>query len=615
MLKRTALLALALLALSWPAQAQIYPNIPPNTFLGRLGAGIPGPPQAISFANFPFGQIAPLTITPPTGTLTQGLVVNQTGPASVTSSGPTIFNNISATYTGGSVAAGSDSFGLFNDRSDAFQVLYSVGSNNMAGFYLAGQYAINVTSAATTNATDIIALAGTVNSNVALNSGTAIEGLNAGTAIGPSGSVGFALGAEFDVGVAGTVANRYGIQIQTAQVGGVNSTQGTSADAAIILLSNNTGGAGGFKNLVLLSNAGNPPSGSPLDSAANLFSATNAQTIANVFNLPNETVTGNILNFPNVAIAGSGAAVFGAGASSLPSTGIVAVTGPSFGELSIISNANGASGLDYFQAADSANGTLMAAGVFEASNTLTRFGQTAGDWAFLLSNNGTSNHNNGLMAGTFVAKPFLFGTNNTLAGFINSSQQWSIGSSLSNTPASGVLFTISGQSGVTSQSVLVPSSIAQIVAANGTNNTLEFDAFANGASISNIVSGIVYGGTAGSISATPNSTFVWALGGYGYDGSVAALAASVNMETTELWSSGHHGMAVLIGATPGSSTSKATVATFQAGVQIGAPTGGDEGAGTINVATAYYSNGTIGVTCSGSPTASFASVKGIVTHC
>jgi hypothetical protein len=51
------------------------------------------------------------------------------------------------------------------------------------------------------------------------------------------------------------------------------------------------------------------------------------------------------------------------------------------------------------------------------------------------------------------------------------------------------------------------------------------------------------------------------------------------------------------------------------GVQIGAPTGGDKGADTLNVKGAYYADGTLGVTCSGSPTSSFASVNGIVTHC
>lgn len=51
------------------------------------------------------------------------------------------------------------------------------------------------------------------------------------------------------------------------------------------------------------------------------------------------------------------------------------------------------------------------------------------------------------------------------------------------------------------------------------------------------------------------------------------------------------------------------------GFQVGSPTGGRQGLGTINASSTYYANGSAGVTCSGTPTLSFASVNGIVTHC
>ncbi len=50
--------------------------------------------------------------------------------------------------------------------------------------------------------------------------------------------------------------------------------------------------------------------------------------------------------------------------------------------------------------------------------------------------------------------------------------------------------------------------------------------------------------------------------------------------------------------------------TSTEGIQIGAPTGGDKGAGTLNAAGAYYANGTVG--CTGVPT---ASTTGIATTC
>jgi hypothetical protein len=37
--------------------------------------------------------------------------------------------------------------------------------------------------------------------------------------------------------------------------------------------------------------------------------------------------------------------------------------------------------------------------------------------------------------------------------------------------------------------------------------------------------------------------------------------------------------------------------------------------GQINASAGYRAGGTAGVTCSGTPSASFATVNGIVTHC
>lgn len=44
-------------------------------------------------------------------------------------------------------------------------------------------------------------------------------------------------------------------------------------------------------------------------------------------------------------------------------------------------------------------------------------------------------------------------------------------------------------------------------------------------------------------------------------------------------------------------------------------TGGDKGPGTLNIAGPYYDSGNAGVDCSGTPTSSFASKGGLVTHC
>lgn len=49
-MKRLILALLALFAVA-AAHAQVYPSVPPNTVLGRLGASLPGQPQAITLSN------------------------------------------------------------------------------------------------------------------------------------------------------------------------------------------------------------------------------------------------------------------------------------------------------------------------------------------------------------------------------------------------------------------------------------------------------------------------------------------------------------------------------------------------------------------------------------
>lgn len=58
-------------------------------------------------------------------------------------------------------------------------------------------------------------------------------------------------------------------------------------------------------------------------------------------------------------------------------------------------------------------------------------------------------------------------------------------------------------------------------------------------------------------------------------------------------------------------------ASISRSVAVGSPTGGDEGAGTINVANSYYANGTQGVSCAAGTVSlvTLTITNGIVTHC
>lgn len=67
--------------------------------------------------------------------------------------------------------------------------------------------------------------------------------------------------------------------------------------------------------------------------------------------------------------------------------------------------------------------------------------------------------------------------------------------------------------------------------------------------------------------------------------------------------------------TQGDHSATVRFATLQADTQITVDGATAEGAGTINALTGYYADNMQGLTCSGTPTSSFATVGGIVIHC
>ena len=125
------------------------------------------------------------------------------------------------------------------------------------------------------------------------------------------------------------------------------------------------------------------------------------------------------------------------------------------------------------------------------------------------------------------------------------------------------------------------------------------------------------GGTASSPTAALSGATLSSYGGGGFGaGNLGAVSSNVTSKAAETFSTGHAGTTGLLQAID--TVTETLTAQLQwggaGGVQIGAsPTGGAKGNGTLNVAGLYYANGTAGV--SGSPTAGFVSVNGIVTHC
>lgn len=107
-LARRALFALAVLALPWTVQAQVFPNIPANTILGRLGAGQQGQPQAIPLSivsNFLTWNVGSTNVHNGNSTSTQwGILFNKNGVLGDSSSDSGLSNGL----TGGEIVISSN---------------------------------------------------------------------------------------------------------------------------------------------------------------------------------------------------------------------------------------------------------------------------------------------------------------------------------------------------------------------------------------------------------------------------------------------------------------------------------------------------------------------------
>jgi hypothetical protein len=147
--------------------------------------------------------------------------------------------------------------------------------------------------------------------------------------------------------------------------------------------------------------------------------------------------------------------------------------------------------------------------------------------------------------------------------------------------------------------------------ADGTVTRITMDSFA----VQNVITARRANTTNASKSGLVNADVILSIAGRGYGATgYGNPRASVNFQATETWSDSAQGALVIISGTPNGGTATAGVMVLQNGVYIGAATGGDKGAGTLNLASTYYANNVAGVshTMSGSITA-LVSTSGIVT--
>lgn len=334
------------------------------------------------------------TINPASGTLNQALVIGQTSPVGGSTVGPVLFNVVDVVDQGFTVTGSGNSFGMGQAQAIGARVQYTTASTGLRGAF-AGSVKAHA------GAGSCYGVCGSAYSS------EAVDGLwgNIGLLVLDSGaSLNTAIALEGEVAIRAGASAAYRIAVSANSQGAV---AGTTLDAAFMVSCGPDAASAPFKKMFALSK-NVLGSQAPLDVTADIFYADAAQTIANVFNFGNVTVTGNIASFPHMAVGGAGNAVFGAPAASLPGVGL-AVTAPSSGTMLLSGLPNGATGFSGLQVTDTSTNNGLFTGVFEASNTSTRFGQTAGNWAELIT---FGSANLGLMLGTTTNEPVIIGTNN-----------------------------------------------------------------------------------------------------------------------------------------------------------------------------------------------------------
>lgn len=102
-------------------------------------------------------------------------------------------------------------------------------------------------------------------------------------------------------------------------------------------------------------------------------------------------------------------------------------------------------------------------------------------------------------------------------------------------------------------------------------------------------------GSAGGPAAVLTGTLLFSFGSAGYNGTAfSSNALAIAGTAMETWNTTSNGAAIDIFATANGTSSLGVkvVARFQSGIQVGTPTGGDKGAGSINVSGDIYKNNT-----------------------
>jgi hypothetical protein len=329
---RRLILAAALLAACAPARAQVYPSIPPNTLLGRLGAGQAGQPQQIPITSLacttsqlglckPDGSTitssggtltaSPITlggqtytpgstyntlmVTTPVNTTTHGLIIKQTGPLGETSEAPFNYNGIAIADTTDDTTAGGIINGWFIDIAET-------GGTGTTGSIYAANSEVNF-GGTSTGTGDMVG-----------------QGASCISTANYSGGVGGCYGAAFG----GILTSNASLNSTNGEVAGVEADSridsgssaawqfgvgsvktGTGAGTLLDAAYEVGGAVGSWKNGLLLNSGHSQP---PLTTGGCVICTDGvAETIATGMDLSAYTISGNFLKGPGFAVSGTGA--------------------------------------------------------------------------------------------------------------------------------------------------------------------------------------------------------------------------------------------------------------------------------------------------------------------
>lgn len=383
-------------------------------------------PTIFAASNVELARVGPttvLTLSPSAASNNTGLYVNQSGPASGTAAGPISLNLIDVTsYNGGSTTAGSDTFGLFNKNVMALRVNFAIGGSTVGQAIGAGLFATKTTSSGATG--DIVALAGAAYSTHTQGGGL-LFGLvgqaNADTSYSGLGPCAF----EADIASASGASSTRRMGISIANFGAGRASG--SVDGAVVVGSNTVGGE--FKNVILISK--HYLQFPTYSSTAFLAADTASTPINHILDLSNFTISGNIINSTPVVITGAGVTTLLGGSVTFANSTSSAQT---LFTNQITANAVKSS-IELFTPTSASDLYLAANGT---SNTGTFLGFTRTGYVEINCGLG-----NGILFGTTVAQPIIFGTNNTEKMRLFSSGGLSVGST-TDPAAAGIVNVLTG---------------------------------------------------------------------------------------------------------------------------------------------------------------------------